>query len=39
VFASYTGTRSVRIRPHLITTRADIDEALAAFSAAAADMT
>jgi 4-aminobutyrate aminotransferase / (S)-3-amino-2-methylpropionate transaminase len=28
VFLSYTGARSVRIRPHLVTTRADIDEAM-----------
>ncbi len=38
IFASYTGTRSVRIRPHLVTQRADIDEALAVFSAVAAEM-
>ena len=38
VFASYTGSRSVRIRPHLVTTRADIDEALSAFSVAAKAM-
>src|SRR5207253_1206535 len=33
VFASYTGTRSVRLRPHLVTTRADVDLAIAAFDA------
>lgn len=38
VFASYTGSRSVRIRPHLVTTRADIDEALAAFRVSAQAM-
>lgn len=31
VFASYTGTRSVRLRPHLITTKAQADEAVAVF--------
>ena len=31
VFASYTGTRSVRLRPHLITTRAEVDEAVGVF--------
>lgn len=34
VFASYTGSRSVRLRPHLITGPAEVDEALAAFDAA-----
>ncbi len=38
VFASYTGTRSVRLRPHLITTRADVDVAIAAFDAVLAEM-
>jgi 4-aminobutyrate aminotransferase/(S)-3-amino-2-methylpropionate transaminase len=33
VFASYTGTRSVRLRPHLITTRADVDIAVGVFDA------
>jgi 4-aminobutyrate aminotransferase/(S)-3-amino-2-methylpropionate transaminase len=33
VFASYTGTRSVRLRPHLVTERAHVDEALATFDA------
>ncbi len=31
VFASYTGTRSVRLRPHLITEIAHVDDALAVF--------
>jgi 4-aminobutyrate aminotransferase/(S)-3-amino-2-methylpropionate transaminase len=31
VFATYTGVRSVRIRPHLITTRAHVDEAMGVF--------
>jgi 4-aminobutyrate aminotransferase/(S)-3-amino-2-methylpropionate transaminase len=31
VFASYTGSRSVRLRPHLITGPADVDVAIAAF--------
>ena len=39
VFASYTGTRSVRLRPHLIMERADVDVALAAFDAVAKEMT
>jgi 4-aminobutyrate aminotransferase / (S)-3-amino-2-methylpropionate transaminase len=33
VFASYTGTRSVRLRPHLITTIADVDDAVEVFDA------
>ncbi len=33
VFASYTGTRSVRLRPHLITEKAHVDDALAVFDA------
>lgn len=33
VFASYTGTRSVRLRPHLITTTAHVDDALGVFDA------
>jgi 4-aminobutyrate aminotransferase/(S)-3-amino-2-methylpropionate transaminase len=33
VFATYTGTRTVRLRPHLITSRADVDEAVAVFDA------
>jgi 4-aminobutyrate aminotransferase / (S)-3-amino-2-methylpropionate transaminase len=31
VFASYTGTRSVRLRPHLIASQAEVDEAIAVF--------
>jgi 4-aminobutyrate aminotransferase/(S)-3-amino-2-methylpropionate transaminase len=31
VFASYTGSRSVRLRPHLVTTQLDVDIAIAAF--------
>jgi 4-aminobutyrate aminotransferase/(S)-3-amino-2-methylpropionate transaminase len=31
VFATYTGTRSVRLRPHLITTKAHVDDALSVF--------
>ncbi|MSP56152.1 MAG: aminotransferase class III-fold pyridoxal phosphate-dependent enzyme [Myxococcales bacterium] len=38
VFASYTGTRSVRIRPHLITGVAEVEEALACFDAVAREM-
>ena len=38
VFASYTGSRSVRMRPHLITTPADAEEALRAFDAAAQEI-
>jgi 4-aminobutyrate aminotransferase/(S)-3-amino-2-methylpropionate transaminase len=33
VFASYTGTRSVRLRPHLITEIAHVDDALGVFDA------
>jgi 4-aminobutyrate aminotransferase/(S)-3-amino-2-methylpropionate transaminase len=33
VLATYTGTRSVRLRPHLVTSREDIDRALATFDA------
>ncbi|HMV69448.1 MAG TPA: aminotransferase class III-fold pyridoxal phosphate-dependent enzyme, partial [Myxococcota bacterium] len=33
VFATYTGARSVRLRPHLITSRADVDLALGVFDA------
>ena len=33
VFASYTGTRSVRLRPHLITENEHVDDALAVFAA------
>lgn len=39
VFATYTGTRSVRLRPHLITTAADVDAALSTFHAVAAELT
>ena len=38
VFASYTGANSVRLRPHLITTHAEVDEALAVFDRVAAEM-
>lgn len=38
VFASYTGARSVRLRPHLITTHAEVDEALAVFDLVASEM-
>lgn len=31
VFASYTGSRSVRLRPHLITSEEDVDDALGVF--------
>ncbi len=38
VFASYTGTRSVRLRPHLITTKAHVDEAIGVFAEVASEM-
>jgi 4-aminobutyrate aminotransferase/(S)-3-amino-2-methylpropionate transaminase len=38
VFASYTGMRSVRLRPHLVTTKAHVDEAMDVFDAVAAEM-
>ncbi len=38
VFLSYTGSRSVRIRPHLVTSRADIDEAMGVLFAVAGEM-
>ena len=38
VFGSYTGARSVRLRPHLITTPAHVDEAMDVFAAVAAEM-
>jgi 4-aminobutyrate aminotransferase / (S)-3-amino-2-methylpropionate transaminase len=38
VFATYTGTRSVRLRPHLITTRADVDDAISVFDAVLKEM-
>jgi 4-aminobutyrate aminotransferase/(S)-3-amino-2-methylpropionate transaminase len=33
VFASYTGSRSVRLRPHLITEKEHVDDALGVFAA------
>jgi 4-aminobutyrate aminotransferase-like enzyme len=39
VFMNYTGILSVRIRPHLITTRAHVDEAMGAPFDVAAEMT
>ena len=38
VFASYTGTRSVRLRPHLITPPAAIEEALGVFEEVAREL-
>lgn len=38
VFATYTGARSVRLRPHLITTRAEVDEAMDVFFAVCKEM-
>lgn len=38
VFASYTGSRSVRLRPHLITTERDVDVATSTFDAVLAEM-
>jgi 4-aminobutyrate aminotransferase/(S)-3-amino-2-methylpropionate transaminase len=38
VFATYTGTRSVRLRPHLITTAAEVDIAADVFGAVLAEM-
>ena len=38
VFASYTGTRSVRLRPHLITERAHVDDALGVFDEVLGDL-
>jgi 4-aminobutyrate aminotransferase/(S)-3-amino-2-methylpropionate transaminase len=38
VFASYTGTRSVRLRPHLITTAAEVDIAIGVFDAVMREM-
>jgi 4-aminobutyrate aminotransferase/(S)-3-amino-2-methylpropionate transaminase len=38
VFASYTGTRSVRLRPHLICQKSDVDKALQAFDKALAEV-
>jgi 4-aminobutyrate aminotransferase/(S)-3-amino-2-methylpropionate transaminase len=39
VFPTYTGSRSVRLRPHLITTAAEVDEAVAVFDAVLREMT
>jgi 4-aminobutyrate aminotransferase/(S)-3-amino-2-methylpropionate transaminase len=38
VMGTYTGTRSVRLRPHLITGRAEVDEAMGVFAEVAAEM-
>ena len=38
VFASYTGSRSVRLRPHLVTTPAEVTEAMAVFHAVAREL-
>jgi 4-aminobutyrate aminotransferase/(S)-3-amino-2-methylpropionate transaminase len=38
VWASYTGTRSVRLRPHLITSAPDVKRAMDAFDAVAREM-
>lgn len=38
VFASYTGTRSVRLRPHLVTNKAHVDDALGVFHDVAREM-
>jgi 4-aminobutyrate aminotransferase/(S)-3-amino-2-methylpropionate transaminase len=38
VFASYTGSRSVRLRPHLVTGPAEVDIATATFDAVLAEM-
>ena len=38
VFATYTGARSVRLRPHLITTRTEVDEAMDVFFAVCKEM-
>jgi 4-aminobutyrate aminotransferase / (S)-3-amino-2-methylpropionate transaminase len=38
VFASYTGSRSVRLRPHLITTEAEVDDALGVFATLLGEM-
>lgn len=39
VFASYTGSRSVRLRPHLITAEEDVRTALSVFDATLREMT
>ena len=38
VFASYTGSRSVRLRPHLITTEVDVRTALSVFDASLSEL-
>jgi 4-aminobutyrate aminotransferase/(S)-3-amino-2-methylpropionate transaminase len=38
VFASYTGTRSVRLRPHLITENEHVDDALGVFDSVLGDL-
>ncbi|EYF04666.1 Hypothetical protein CAP_4342 [Chondromyces apiculatus DSM 436] len=38
VFATYTGSRSVRMRPHLILSRDEVDEALGVLDAVAREM-
>ena len=38
VFATYTGTRSVRLRPHLITTTTEVDAAIPVFDAVLREM-
>lgn len=38
VFATYTGTRSVRMRPHLITRRPEVDEAVGVFDTVLREM-
>ncbi len=38
VFATYTGTRSVRLRPHLTTSQAEVDLALDVFAQVLRDM-
>ncbi len=38
VMATYTGTRSVRLRPHLVTRPAEVDDALGVFDAVLVEM-
>lgn len=38
VLATYTGARSVRMRPHLVTTKAELDEAASVFDEVLAEM-
>jgi 4-aminobutyrate aminotransferase/(S)-3-amino-2-methylpropionate transaminase len=38
IMATYTGSRSVRMRPHLVTTRAQVDEACGVFDEVLAEM-